>query len=391
MQRFFSLATLGILGGLAWMFLNGNGGNLGGVQNPSAPAGSTPTGVWGGQLPWGSPTATNVPAAQQNVPAQNTPYQTSYGTPPTSPANYPAQPAWNPTASQPVAATPVSQTVLGAAAPPQGDGPTIRIASFNIQVFGKSKADRPDVMSTLAEIIRQFDVVAIQEIRTQDEYLIPNFVRLVNGQQLHYDHVIGPRLGVSVSKEQYAYIFNSDRVEVDHNSVYTLGDPDNMLAREPLVASFRTRGVSPEEAFTFTLIHVHTDPDIAQQEIDALSEAYRAIRRAGQEDDVIMLGDFNADNRHLGRLTQIPGMTPLIQGVYTNTRQNALYDNLVMHQPSTTEYAGRSGVFDVVRRFDLRLDQAEQVSDHFPVWAEFSVYERDYAGRIARRGMPLVR
>jgi len=28
---------------------------------------------------------------------------------------------------------------------------------------------------------------------------------------------------------------------------------------------------------------------------------------------------------------------------------------------------------------------AEQVSDHFPVWAEFSAYERDYAGRIASR------
>ena len=91
-------------------------------------------------------------------------------------------------------------------------------------------------------------------------------------------------------------------------------------------------------------------------ELDALAEVYRVVRRAGgDEDDVIMLGDFNADDAHLGRLGQIPGITPLIRGVFTNTRQNELYDNIIIHQPSTTEYAGRSGVFDVMRQFNITL------------------------------------
>ena len=38
-----------------------------------------------------------------------------------------------------------------------------------------------------------------------------------------------------------------------------------------------------------------------------------------------------------------------------------------------------------MRRYNLTQKQALEVSDHFPVWAEFSVYERDYAGRIASR------
>ena len=99
-----------------------------------------------------------------------------------------------------------------------------------------------------------------------------------------------------------------------------------------------------------------------------------------------MLGDFNADDAHLGRLGQIPGITPLIRGVFTNTRQNRLYDNIIIHQPSTHRVRRPRGVFDVrAARSTLRSRQAEQVSDHFPVWAEFSVYERDYAGRIASR------
>jgi endonuclease/exonuclease/phosphatase family metal-dependent hydrolase len=336
------LATLGILGGLVWMFLQGGGLN----QLAGEPgAGQTQAGSWnGGGFGLFAPSA---PAPAANA---------------------------------------VQPTAIGAAAPPMGAGPTIRIASFNIEVFGKTKADKPYVMHTLAEIVRQFHVVAIQEIRTQDDYLMRSFVDLINSGGRRFDFVVGPRLGNSTSKEQYAFIFDTERIEISQSTVYTVGDPDNLLHREPLVASFRTRGVNPDEAFTFTLVNVHTDPHHVSDELDALAEAYRVIRRAGrEEDDVIMLGDFNADDSHLGRLGQIPGVTPVVRGVFTNTRQNRLYDNLIIHQPSTTEYAGRSGVFDVMRQFNLTLAQAEQVSDHFPVWAEFSVYERDYAGRIASR------
>ena len=110
------------------------------------------------------------------------------------------------------------------------------------------------------------------------------------------------------------------------------------------------------------------------------------VRRSGRnEDDVIILGDLNVDAQHLGRLGQIPGIDPLITGVFTNTKQTKLYDNVVVHRPSTSEYTGRSGVFDVMRVFNLTQQQAMTVSDHFPVWAEFSIYERDIRGRVASR------
>lgn len=356
MQRLLSLATLGVLGGLVWMFLQGGG------LNQLAPP------------PGGAPTAGPAPTQQAN-------WSNGFGfLSPTAPGHA--------TSASPVSAGGYQYPPPAATAAPMGAGPTIRIASFNIEVFGKTKADKPYVMGTLAEIIRQFHVVAVQEIRTQDDFLIPNFVKLINAGGRRYAHIIGDRLGNTTSTEQYVFIYDTDRIEASVPTVYTVGDPDNLLHREPLVASFRTRGVNPDEAFTFTLINVHTDPspEVLQEELDALSEVYRVVRRAGQdEDDVIMLGDFNADDQHLGRLGQIPGVTPTIRGVYTNSRQNKLYDNIIIHQPSTTEYAGRSGVYDLMKQFNLTLAQVEQVSDHFPVWAEFSVYERDYAGNIASR------
>ena len=42
---------------------------------------------------------------------------------------------------------------------------TLKIASFNIQVFGVTKADNKFVMDVLARTIAEFDIVAIQEIR----------------------------------------------------------------------------------------------------------------------------------------------------------------------------------------------------------------------------------
>lgn len=44
---------------------------------------------------------------------------------------------------------------------------TIKIASFNIQVFGRSKASKPEAMEVLASITSQFDIVAIQEIKNK--------------------------------------------------------------------------------------------------------------------------------------------------------------------------------------------------------------------------------
>ncbi len=347
MQRFFSLITLGIMGGFGYLFLQGGGLDQLGQSARNQPRESRTSGNYQTPGAWQQPAPTPASAEQQ----------------------YPAQ--------------------AGAAIDTGPDsGPLLRIASYNIQDFGKKKSSKTYVMHSLADIVRKFDVVAVQEISSKDEYLIPNFIKLINQSGSRFDYVIGRRIGNTTQKEQYAYIFNSATVEIDHQSVYTIGDPDNMLHREPLVATFRARQANPDEAFTFTLINTHTDPSskVLQHELDALAEVYRVVRRSSRgEDDIILLGDFNADDRHMRRLGELPGIYPLISGVWTNTRQNKQYDNILIHQASTTEYAGRSGVLDVMRLYNLTQKQALEVSDHFPVWAEFSIYERDHNGRIASR------
>jgi deoxyribonuclease-1-like protein len=309
----------------------------------------------------------------QNTPGGNfPPYQGYPSQQPAAPiqANYNGQPA-------------------APAAPPTPafGGPAIRIASFNIQVFGDAKAQKPYVMATLANIIQNFQIVAIQEIRTQDDYFIDNFLRTyVNQNGRAYDKVIGPRLGRTNSTEQYAFIYDTATIEVNPRCIFTVNDPDDLLHREPLVAMFRVRGPPAQQAFTFVLVDIHTDPDETKSELNALAQVYQAVRRAcGGEDDIILLGDLNVDDKHLGDLGRLDGVRPVIRGTYTNTRQNAQFDNIIFHQPSTGEFTGRGGVFNYVQQYGLSPEQALQVSDHFPVWAEFNAYESVSPGRVAAR------
>ena len=152
------------------------------------------------------------------------------------------------------------------------------------------------------------------------------------------------------------------------------------------------QGLPPQEAFTFVLVNIHTDPDETDTELDVMGQVYQAVRRsAGGEDDILVLGDLNVDDQHLGLLGRLDGMRAVIRGLPTNTRQTAQYDNIVFHLPSTVEFTGRGGIYNFQQIHNLSPEQALQVSDHLPVWAEFSAYEGVGPGRVASREAATIR
>ncbi len=253
---------------------------------------------------------------------------------------------------------------------------TIRIASFNLEAFGPTKAEKPAVLEIIACTIRRFDVVALQEVRTDRPDVLQRLLEQVNATGQHYALLAGPRVGRTSSKEQFVFVFDQATIEVDRSAAYTVDDPDDLLHRPPFVGWFRVRGPAPDQAFTFTLMNIHTDPDEVDDEIRVLDNVFFSVRDDGRgEDDLILVGDFNADDQHLGELGRVSGMMAAISRLPTNTRQTQQYDNLLFQLPATSEYAGRSGVFDFLREYNLTLEQALQVSNHLPVWAEFSMHE----------------
>ena len=259
---------------------------------------------------------------------------------------------------------------------------TIRVASFNVQSLGDEKAANFEVMAVLAKILRNFDVISIQELRANRPNVLPSLVDMVNGGKGKYDYHVEPQVGSRQHTEQCAFIFNRDRVLLDREAVYTVDDPDNIMECDPLVGWFRARGPNPKTAFTFSMVNVHVQPN-RRHELDVLDDVLYAIRRDGRnEDDVILAGDFGADRSKLGQLGDLPGLVTAIVEP-TNTRGTAQRDNIITQLPATEEFNNRSGVFDFMREYNLSLEQALQVSDHLPVWAEFSTYEGGQPGRSA--------
>lgn len=263
---------------------------------------------------------------------------------------------------------------------------SILIASFNIQVLGESKMSKPRVVEILAHAIRQFDVVAIQEVRAKSDEILPRLVAAVNADGSRYNFVIGPRLGRSVSKEQYAFVFDTTRIEHDPSAIGTIQDPSDLMHREPFLSRFRARTNQPDRAFTFWLVNAHTDPDEVPQEVAALADVFQMMQRArADEDDVILLGDLNASETQFGRLGQIPGINWAVRDTMTNTRQSKMYDNIIFHGQATSEFTGRWGVYDLEGTYGISREEALKVSDHLPVWAEFNVWEAASNGRFANR------
>ena len=168
-----------------------------------------------------------------------------------------------------------------------------------------------------------------------------------------------------------------------------MNDPDDLLQREPLVAMFRVRGPPPQQAFTFVLIDMHTEPDDnAKKELQCaragLSGGPPRLRRTKTTSSCSATSTSTTNT--WATSARIDGVCPIVRHTYTNTRQNNQYDNIIIHQPSTTEFTGRWGVFNFEQLYHLTRDQALEVSDHFPVWAEFNAYESTTPGRVAARG-----
>lgn len=143
---------------------------------------------------------------------------------------------------------------------------TARIAAFNIQIFGETKSQKEDVMTVLTKVIREFDIVLIQEIRDASGQTIPYFVEKINQMEgPNYSFIVSERLGRTTSKEAYAYIYNTERVEFIQGSDYVFNDVNDVFEREPYIASFKIGN------FDFVLVGIHTKPDDAYNEIGNLT------------------------------------------------------------------------------------------------------------------------
>lgn len=250
----------------------------------------------------------------------------------------------------------------------------IKIATFNIQIFGKTKRAKNDVMDVLVKTVRNFDIIAIQEFRDKTMTTLPYFVEKINDvPRDKYKYEASERLGRTNSKERYAFIYNTETIKFN-DIAYVYDDIDDVFEREPFVAFFSAGN------FDFVLINIHVKPDDATREIDYLHNVVNdAKTRISKEGDFIILGDLNADCSYFKEELDTTSVETdeylwLVDDNQDTTvgTNSCAYDRIIVTKQATSgDYADMCGVFHFDEEYGLNKEFSKKVSYHYPVWAEF--------------------
>jgi endonuclease/exonuclease/phosphatase family metal-dependent hydrolase len=253
----------------------------------------------------------------------------------------------------------------------QKEKQTIEIATFNIQNFGKSKLAKTAIVDTLAQIIRNFDIIAVQEISDISNQVPFEFLKIVNQDtKFHYKLACSKRTGQQpndkTSQEQYAFYYNSDKVILTDTSLFDDSQKD-LFQREPYVASFKT----VQDSFSFIICTLHTNPELTVQEIDALYDVAIWIpTRFKNTDNIIFCGDFNASCSYAStsdlenlKIHQKPYNWIISDGIKTNLSQktDCTYDRFVVTDSLLPK---------VINWYVYKYFSSKSVSDHWPVYLE---------------------
>lgn len=252
----------------------------------------------------------------------------------------------------------------------------ISIASFNIQTFGKAKAENQKVVNILTDIGNDYDILAVQEFRDKTGEVIKFYLEKLNAEGKSYDVVYSEGLGRSKTyKEQYAFYYDANKFEV-LNEPYIFKDIGDVFEREPFLVHFRSK----QGNFDFVLVNIHTKPNDATLEIDALARVVEEAKQYFNEQDVLVLGDFNADGDYF---REERDATALETGQYswlvcdnfdtTVAKNDNTYDRIVATQGIMEDFADEVGVRYYDEEFGLTPEDTKAVSDHFPVYAIFNI------------------
>ena len=243
---------------------------------------------------------------------------------------------------------------------------SIRLATWNLLNFGKSKSD--EEIAFIADLLRDFDVVALQEINTGPDgaQAIARLDAELDRRGSQWDYVVSdPTTGQG--SERYAYLWKPSRVRLA-GQAWLEASLDDVIDREPFMARFQNKQGSVQ----MLVASLHAVPR-AKRPADEIVHLDELHRRYGS-DHLLILGDFNLAESHYAfdELKQA-GFQPVITDQKTSIRMRRKdgehlaneYDNIFYESASL--HTTSSGVVDFTSAFRT-LRQAREISDHLPVF-----------------------
>ncbi len=257
------------------------------------------------------------------------------------------------------------------------------LATWNIQQFGNQKT--PRALQYIADICERFDIIALQEIKT-DLRGISRLQGLLPG---NYKILVTDPTG---NNERFAFLYDK-RTVISTGMVCEIGftvpgktHTGYQFHRMPYCASFRAG------RFDFVAANVHIyygetkdEEDQRQKEIVELvkfidkqskTEKYKVFDR-----DFFVVGDFNIEevgDRFSEALSEKGFKMPdNMDRLCTNFGRDKTFDKIAwVDRPSSFSFTGKCNVvpFNEVLFQDVEPQGGKaEISDHLPLWAEFRI------------------
>ena len=246
----------------------------------------------------------------------------------------------------------------------------VKVVSWNVENLGKSKSEYE--IKFMAQTLKDYDVAALQEVVAGygGTQAIAQLADELNRTGSKWDYEISEPTSSSAYKtERYAFLWKTAAVQ-------KIGRPwlekkyNLEIDREPFYCTFDYKGKH------FTLVNFHAITKTRQPETEI--KYFKFLPALYPDLNLIFVGDFNCPQSHtvFNPLKKM-GYVPLLIGQKTTLKKqvkhgeylHSEFDNM-FYTSKITKIDGGSIAF--YKSFTT-LAEARKVSDHIPIWMEFSL------------------
>jgi deoxyribonuclease-1-like protein len=248
---------------------------------------------------------------------------------------------------------------------------SLKIASWNIRDLGRSKD--ADELLEIARIIRNYDIVAIQEVVAKDPagaQAVAKIADELNRMGSKWDYrVSDPTKSPSVYiSERYAFFWKTSKVKLKTRA-YLDTTLETECFREPFIGKFQT---AESEPFYIVNFHSRKFNDHPEEEIIYFKDYPKKLK----SDRVLIVGDFNLDENHsVWNNLYDKGFKSALKNTGTTLKTKCKQGDYISHAIDNIYYTSsdikmiNSGKNDFVKDC-FHLKNARFLSDHLPVYIE---------------------
>jgi len=247
----------------------------------------------------------------------------------------------------------------------------IKLVSWNVENLGKSKSNEEIVF--MANLLNQYDLVALQEVVAGygGAQAVARLADALNRKGNQWDYTISdPTTSTPSKTERYAFLWKTATIK-KIGKAWLEKKYAAVMEREPYLCTFEYGN----KQFTAVSFHAITKSKQPEREI----KYFQFFPSTYPKSNLIIMGDFNCPQSHsvFNPLRKMGFASALVNQKTSLKRsiKNSLYlasefDNIFFPKSNVKKLG--SGVVLFYQNFPS-LRQARTISDHCPVWLEFSL------------------